>query len=260
MRIAAVGLIFGCCFVGWIPSVSGGENVPAESRPQGGQRQLVARVFGNPIYLDEITPAPPSEKGDSRKTESPRSLLSQRGDLLFAKIRNKVLAEYPVRAKLRPTNEEINALIGEAVRKHSVGLTDEAKRKLALQGFWTAGASCDWRTAKAICGKYGGRVAISSFGACEPFEGRNALLREYAASGEIEFRDAELERAFWEKSKDERIQDVMLPLERVAQHFSVPPWERWTHELESPPAAQEPGGASPAPPAQPREREPARKL
>jgi hypothetical protein len=62
------------------------------------------------------------------------------------------------------------------------------------------------------------------------FEGRNAVLKEYSAAGDIKFHDAELERAFWEKTRDERFSDVTLPLERVAQHFAVSPWERWIAE------------------------------
>ena len=54
--------------------------------------------------------------------------------------------------------------------------------------------------------------------------------KEYSAAGDIKFHDAELEIAFWEKTRDERFSDVTLSPENVAQHFKVPPWEMWIAE------------------------------
>jgi len=237
MRILALGLLLGWSLSGEV-SVASGDDVPRDKR-------VVVRVFGTPIHLNEITPDPaPERKGDGRPEPRPPSLIAQRAGLLLGKIQVRVLTEYAVRAKLRPSDAEIDALIGDAVRKHSAGRTEEEQRKLSLQAFWIMGASRDWRTAKGLHEKYGGRVAVSSFGACEAPDGRNALFRESVANGELEFLDRELEIAFWEAAKSQRVLDVTLQPENVPRHFAVSPWERWIRELEHPPTAKEPAGGT----------------
>lgn len=235
MRILLLGLLLGW-FLPEGLSVVSGDDVPKDKR-------VVAWVFGKPISLDEITSDPaPERKVEGGPASGPTSLTARRAGFLLGKIQARVLAEYAVRAKLRPSDAEIDALIGDAVRKHSVGRTEEEQRKLSLQAFWIMGSSRDWRTAKALHEKYGGRVAVSSFGACEAPDGRNALFREHMASGELEFLDRELEVAFWEATKSPRVLDVTLQPENVSKHFTVSPWERWTQELEHPPAAKGAGG------------------
>ena len=72
-------------------------------------------------------------------------------------------------------------------------------------------------------------------------EGRNALLRDYAEAGKVEFHDAEIEKRFWQKLKDKRVLDVTVSdPKRIARHFAVSPWQRWIQELDSQGANKKP--------------------
>ena len=227
MRLLVTVLLGSHVLFGHVRELSADETIPAE------KRKLVVTVLDKPIYLDQITP---SEAAAKRKELSDadyqRWLREYRAGRLVSSVSGRVLKEYAIREKLKPSDEEIDALIAAAERKQAENVEGdkEARQKLALQAFWVRGSSYEWRTAKALHEKYGGSVAISSFGACTSFEGRNAIFKDYADAGDIKFHDADLERAFWEKTKDERIQDVTLRPERVAEHFAVAPWERWIRE------------------------------
>lgn len=234
---ASILVVVSACVALWCGVDSSADDAPANDRV------LVATLFDKPIYLDQLTPSEAAEKQrqlPERKYQ--QWLLTSRSQSLFSKVCAQALHEYAVREKLKPSDDEIDTLISAAVKKHvaETQADAEAQRKLAMQAFWVRASSRDWRTAKALYEKYGGKVAISSFGACQSFEGRNAVLKDYTAAGHIQFHDAYIERAFWEKSKDERIQDVTLQPDRVAQHFALPPWERWIERLDPQPITDNP--------------------
>lgn len=194
------------------------------------KREPAVTLLEKPIYLDQITPSEAvAKQKELSKPDYERWLRACRANSLLMNVSGRVLKDYTVREKLSPSDEEIIALVKKASEKSpDYEATDkEAQRRLAIQRVWLWGASCDWRTAKALHAKYGGRVGISSFGACISFEGRNAVLKEYAKRGDLKFHDPDLERAFWEKTQDLRFSDVILQPDRVAQHFAVAPWERW---------------------------------
>lgn len=82
--------------------------------------------------------------------------------------------------------------------------------------------------AKALHEKYGGRIALSSFGGWIAIEGRKALLKEYAVAGKIQFHDPELEQLFWQGIENPAVLDVNVSdPKRIASHFASPPWEGW---------------------------------
>ena len=225
MRIVAA-LVVGChVLFAHVGELSADEKAPAE------KRELVATVLGKPIY--QFTPADAAMK--RKELSGPdyeRWLREYRAQHFLSHITGRVLQEYAIREKLSPSDAEIEALIAATVRKYrgNFGTDEKSLKDLGWRIFCLRASSNEWRTAKALHDKYGGRVGISSFGGHMSFEGRNAVLKEYSAAGDIKFHDAELERAFWEKTRDERFSDVTLPLERVAQHFAVSPWERWIAE------------------------------
>jgi hypothetical protein len=225
MRIVAV-LLVGChVLFGQVGQLSADEEAPAE------KRELVATVLGKPIY--QFTPADAAKKRKELSgLDYERWLREDRAQHFLSHITGRVLNEYSIREKLSPSDDEIDALITAAARKYAGNFKadKESQQELGVRIFWLRGSSHEWRTAKALHEKYGGRVGISSFGGHMSFEGRNAVLKEYSAAGDIKFHDAELERAFWEKTLDERFSDVTLSPEHVAQHFAVSPWERWIAE------------------------------
>lgn len=225
MRIIAV-LLIGChVLFALVSELSADEKVPAEVR------ELVATVLGKPIY--QFTPANAAMK--QKELSGPdyeRWLREYRAAHFLSHITGRVLQEYAIREKLSPSDADIEALIADTVRKYpgNFGTDEKSLKDLGWRIFCLRASSNEWRTAKALHEKYGGRVGVSSFGGHMSFEGRNAVLKEYSAAGDLKFHDAELERAFWEKTRDERFSDVTLQPERVAQHFAVSPWERWIEE------------------------------
>ncbi len=221
----------------------------AEDQPAA-KRELAVTLLEKPIYLDQITPSEAATKEkELSKPDYERWLRACRANFLLMNVSGRVMKDYTVREKLSPSDEEIIALVKKASeRSPDYEATDkEAQRRLAIQRVWLWGASCDWRTAKALHAKYGGRVGISSFGACTAFEGRNAVLKEYAKRGDLKFHDADLERAFWEKTRDEKFSDVILQPDRVAQHFAIPPWERWPDPPVKPDSEKTKGEPKPSP-------------
>ena len=206
-------------------------DLSADQEASAERRELVATVLGTPIY--QFTPADAAMKRKELSgLDYERWLREYRAQHFLSHITGRVLSDYAIREKLSPSDDEIEAVIAATVRKYPGNFrTDEKSLKdLGWRIFCLRASSSEWRTAKALHQKYGGRVGISSFGGHMSFEGRNAVLKVYSAAGDITFHDAELERAFWEKTRDERFSDVTLPLERVAQHFAVSPWERWIAE------------------------------
>lgn len=225
MRIVAA-LVVGChVLFAHVGELSADEKAPAQ------KRELVATVLGKPIY--QFTPADAAiKRKELPGLDYERWLREYRAQHFLSHITGRVLNEYSIREKLSPSDDEIDALIAAAARKYAGNFKadKESQQELGVRIFFLRGSSHEWRTAKALYEKYGGRVGISFFGGHMSFEGRNAVLKDYSAAGDIKFHDAELERAFWEKTLDERFSDVTLSPERVEQHFAVSPWERWIAE------------------------------
>lgn len=197
--------------------------------------ELVATVLTKPITLEQITPREAaSQKLSMPPEEYEPWLLQNRARNLSMAVGGEVLRDYARREKLKPSDDELDALLDKIIQDHIGGkeLSAEALRKLTVQRFWARGAAIDWRNAKAMYEKYGGRVAISSFGACVSFEARNKVFQEYVDRGDLTFHHAELKKAFWEMARNERmVGDVFLRPENVPGHFTRPPWEHFKRQL-----------------------------
>lgn len=212
------------------------------SRPDGQPNEFAATILGEPISLAQITPVEADKKRQELSlADYQKWLVEYRATALLQTIVLRVLKDYEVREKISPSDQELETLHRDFMEKYLAKypqLDDEAKKKIGLQIFWSLGSAKDWRTAKALHSKYGGRVATSAFGAYTSIEGRNAIVKEYHTRGEIKFHRAELEQRFWEKLKNDRVLDVIIPADRVKERFATPPWEtRFNQLLEQAPDA-----------------------
>jgi hypothetical protein len=215
----------------------------ADENAVADQRELVATVLGEKIYSDQITPAEARAKREELSdADYQKWLLEYRISWLLSRVEGRVLKEYTIREKLSPSDQELDALFLDFSQTYLANheLDDESKQKLALRMLWLKASSCEWRTAKALYERYGGQVAVSSFGACTSIEGRNAVLKAYAEAGELTFHQHDMEQAFWEKTKDTRVLDARVSPERIKGFFAVSPWERGFKALAQEGAATKP--------------------
>lgn len=173
-------------------------------------RTLVATIFGRQVFADE-----PAAKR------------------LFSEVSRSAHREYAVAKKLTPTREQLTKIFSDTIARHPELLKDEeAERNTAIRLFWLRGASLDWIVAKALYEEYGGSIATSSFGACTSITGRNAIIKQYVKSGDIQFHQPKVEGEFWERLKSKRVLDTTITdPKRIKQRFAVPPWQRWIEEL-----------------------------
>ena len=149
---------------------------------------------------------------------------------IHTKVAFHVMTDWAKKNKVSPTPDEIQELFQNEAKIIPKELyeTEEGKQRIAVAIFWAKGSAIDWVTAKALHEKFGGRVATSSFGAYTAIEGRNAVLKEYAAQGKIEFHSVEIEEHFWERINDRRVLDVTISdPKRIATRFATPPWIGW---------------------------------
>ncbi len=213
---------------------------PAADKAQDGKRQPVATVLGKTICLDEITPAEaPVKEKELSPDAYQRWLHAYRTDLLHGKIWAEVMHDYAVRERLYLSFEDLDAILARGLpnqpsakdivrdlSREDKNTGRDARQQLG-ERFSLYGAANDWKVAKALYERYGGRVAISQFGACTAIDGRNAVLKDYAAAKKIVFHNADWQQAFWDKNADNHVLLVTLPPGEVANYFKVPPWEEW---------------------------------
>ena len=223
-------------YVGCLCSMALIRSVRAEDKPPALTPDLGATVLGKEIDLNQIVYR---VQVTEYKTKLPSAefetwLRKHKQIRLFDVIKTRVMQDYVTREQFSPSDEDLKKIFQEAVRKYpeNFDTTDqEAQLKIGLSAAWAWGMSKDWRLARALHQKYGGRVALGSLGAIESFEGRNAVLNEYVDRGDITFPTEDLKRAFFERMQDERIQDVTLPVDRTREYFQKPsPWEDWLAE------------------------------
>jgi len=175
-------------------------------------RTVVATIFGEQIFADD-----------------------PRAKRLFSEIAMRAKREYTRKKKLRPTPEELTKIFSDTVAQHPELLEgdDETKRKTAMRLFWLRASSLDWIVAKALYEEYGGSIAVSFFGAYESITGRNAIIRQFVTSGDIQIHQPKAEREFWERFQSKRVLDVTVTdPKRIERHFAVSPWQGWIQELD----------------------------
>lgn len=182
-----------------------------EPRIDGERHTLVATIFGTHVYADD-----------------------PRANRLFREISRSAIREYASTKKLSPTSEQLTKIFSDNVALHpELTENDEAKRNTAMRLFWLWGASLDWIAAKALYEEYGGSIATSSFGAYTSITGRNAIIRQFIKSGDIQFHQPKAEKEFWERLQSKRVLDTTITdPKRIEQLFAVSPWQRWIQELE----------------------------
>jgi hypothetical protein len=221
-------LLVAGCFFGLVCGVFGDEK-----REPSNAHILVAKVRGDSIDLEQIDPGDRDvQQAKLSKGEFDKWLAMSRATRLLSTVSARVMAEYAIREQLRPSRQEFAAMIAEAVRKHPELVRNE--QDTAIRVFWLRGAALDWIIAKALYEKYGGPIAISSFGAYTSIAGRTALLKEYVKTGSLTFYDTEIEREFWARTYDERVLDVTIKdPKKITEIFAVSPWERWFQQLDS---------------------------
>ena len=176
----------------------------------------------------------PSEIARQRETLSSKEFsrwqATHRWRRMVNRVSHLVMTDWAKQNNVSPTRKEIETLFSNQAKQHLQAFADtvEGKRRVALAVAMGTGSAVEWSTARALHAEYGGPVALSSFGGWIAVDGRNALLKEYAASGKIQFHDDELETLFWKGIEDPAVLDVTVSdPKRIENHFAKPPWLGW---------------------------------
>ena len=222
---------------------SGGVKMDANATDESGNsnidspesaRLVAATVLGRPIYEDRFDQTASNIK---RITKSDRSLLSLKAERLLADVAGKLMMDFYQREELHPTEAEISAKLSSVMQAYpelafTIMMNKQARLDLGVRFAFAGGSSIDWVVAKHLHEKYGGSVSVSSFGAMMSIEGRNALIRDYVARGDVRFYLPELEQALWEQAEKKYALDTTVrDQKRVKEMFETPPWERSIAQL-----------------------------
>ena len=205
--------------------------VHERDKEAGKEQTLIATVFGEPLNLEQVTPAdaqikrqelPPSEYGDW--------LREYRGRRMYQNIWSGVLRRYVEREKISVSDEEL-AAISQSVDRRLKSAPELPKdttfspaQRKGIMVAWSRASLMDWKVCKSLYEKYGGRVGIGSLGAWTAFDGQNALLREHLKAGDIKFHHAEMEEAFWQHTKIKNFADAYPSGERLKLLLATPPY------------------------------------
>ncbi|QDU74261.1 hypothetical protein Pan97_12680 [Bremerella volcania] len=141
---------------------------------------VAATVFDEDVRLRVISEA---EVEHNRAKLSDKDFARWQADSrwrpLVSKVSYQVMSDWAEQNNVRPSREEIQQLFADEATQHlQPYASPEGKKQVAAAMGWGIGASVDWVTAKALHEKYGGPIAISSFGGCIAIEGRNRLVKE----------------------------------------------------------------------------------
>ena len=202
----------------------------AQESPAKDSVYVAATVLDKDVYLRFIKPA---EVARNRAKLSEQDFVKWQSESrwrpLVKKVSHLVMSDWAKHNKVRPTREEIQEHFANEAKQHlQAYATPEGTKRVALAVGLATLTTVEWATAKALHEKYGGRIALSSFGGWVAIDGRNALLKEYAAAGKIRFHDPEIEEEFWVGVENPAVLDVTVSdPKRVSNHFARPPWEGW---------------------------------
>jgi len=89
---------------------------------------------------------------------------------------------------------------------------------------WLSASLMEWKVAKSLYEKYGGRVGGGNMGTYVAFDGQNALIREYQLTGDIKLIHDGTELAFQEHTKIERFAEGHLSKEYIKELFATTPY------------------------------------
>lgn len=200
---------------------------------RGGSKTLVATVLGEPLYLEQFTPADAELK---RKELSPADfnkwLIEYRAARLFDFVWAAVRARYIERETIGVSDEEFAALeksVDQNLKSRPGGPDESPFPSLEDRGIanaWSRAVLIDWKVCKSLYEKYGGRVGTGSLGAWIALDGQHALLKERHKAGDIKFHDADIESAFWKYAQREHFADTYPTGEQLQQLLATPPFLR----------------------------------
>ncbi len=221
-----------CLIVAIACAASGAAPAANQHDQEPGKKQtLIATVFGEPLYLEQVTP----ENLESKRKELPAAefkkwLRDSRGKRVYEKVWSAALERYVKREKLSVSDEEL-AAIAESVERRLKASPESQKDSTfspaELKGVmvaWLRASLMDWKVCKSLHEKYGGRVGIGSLGNWTAWDGQNALLGEHHKAGEIKFENAELEAAFWQHTKTKKFADAYPTDDRLETLLAKPPY------------------------------------
>lgn len=202
------------------------------SRGDADRKQtLIATVFGEPLTLEQMTPA----EAETKRKDLPQGKFDEwlRGyqvartyDNIWAAVNKK----YIEREKLDVSKEELDAIVKSVERRmksepeQPAGTTPTPAEKKGISVAWARASLLDWKVCKSLYEKYGGRVGMGSLGSWIALDGQNALLKEHLKAGDIKFHHAEFETAFWKYSIREHFADSYPKGERLKQLLGTPPY------------------------------------
>lgn len=216
----------------WLPLLACGEENSVQTP------LIAATLLGKEIDLNKLVDSAQVE--EQRKKLAPSEfekwLREHQAQRLFDTVKFQVRQDWIAREKPSPTDQELDQLFQTGYEEHPekfVTTNEEERKKVALHLFMRRTVSMEYRDARAMWQRYGGRVGISAFGAYESFEGRNVILKEYIDRGDLKFASDEWRQGFLKRMEDTRVQDVLLSAERTREMFDGPtPWETWLASLE----------------------------
>lgn len=192
---------------------------------------LIATIFGEPLYLEQMTPADIEIK---RKELAPGEfdtwLREYHGRRAYENIWSAVMRRYVQREKLSVSDDELAAIAESVDRRIQAApelpkdTTSTPAQRKGIVVAWARASLLDWKVCKSLYEKYGGRVGIGSLGAWTAFDGQNALLREHHKAGDFKFHHAELEEVFWQHTKIKNFADTYPTGERLKRLLATPPY------------------------------------
>lgn len=207
-----------------------GEVVNAQDQSGKDPVIVAVTVLDKKVYHRPIQPAVVASNRDRLSAKAFAKWESEsRWRPLVSRVSYHVMLDWAKRNHVTPTREELeNCFRNEAKQHLQAYATPEDAKRVELAIFMATGNAVDWVTAKALYEKYGGRIALSSFGGLISIEGRNALLKEYAAAGKIRFHDPVIEKEFWVGVENPAVLDVNVSdPKRISTLFATPPWVGW---------------------------------
>lgn len=202
----------------------------------GKKKTLVATVFGESLYLEQMIPA----DSETKRKELPQDefdnwLRGYQAARTYDNVWSAVSKKYVEREKIGVSEAELAGIQKSAERnlKSASGWPDKSliptlEQKGGSVAFSRA-SLIDWKICKALHEKYGGRVGMGSLGAWIALDGQFALLKEHQKAGDITFHHAETESAFWKYAQREHFADTYPKGERLKKLLASPPYT-WAYQ------------------------------
>lgn len=161
-RRLAIGLII-------LAGVNSRSFATAQDQPPAKDSVYVAAtVLGEDIRLRVVKP---SEVARNRAKLSEKDFARWQSESRWRRLVNKVshlvMSDWAKQNDVRPTRAEIQEHFRNEARQHlQAYATPEGTKQVAVAMMWGTASAVEWVRTKALHEKYGGPIAISSFGGC----------------------------------------------------------------------------------------------